>query len=46
MDESTIQGKKKYSFVSGRPGSQKKFDPGGRKKTFLYTNGNPNEKIK
>ena len=38
-------GPKKYTFVSGRPGGQKKFDPGGRKK-FFHTNGNPNEKRK
>ena len=38
--------KTKYSFVSGKPGGQKKFDPGGRKKYFLHPNGNPNKKEK
>ena len=28
-------GQIKYSFVSGRPGGQKKFDPGGRKKIIF-----------
>ena len=28
---------KKNCFVSGRPGGQKMFDPGGRKKTFFCT---------
>ena len=37
---------KKYSVLSGRPGGQKRFDPGGCKKPFLHTNGNPNEKRK